>query len=454
MKNKVLNLILFSAVLGVLATVAIASLGTERLNSALDPINRLVRPMLGFPEQAPLTKDGHMIDSMIVYVHALMLVLFVGWLGYFLFTMIFFRASAHPKADYHGFKSKIPTTLAEIGVVFVEVVLIVCFAVPLWASVMDSKQFPQAQPETRGVLKFSGAELDPQATPALKGKSFTFQTGGDPTESLHAFTILSTRPVAIQVRESASGKVVFAGDNHQNIELLYSNYRTNRAALVAEGKARLKWTGLAALQPSSSYLVALVSERSDDSRVIFSQSEEVARMLGEGGAPFRTCEISAASRPTLVVRVVAEQFSWNTLYPGLDGNFGRQDMRQASPANPFGRLPGDGNGLDDLDIKGMKVPAHARVIAHIASKDVIHCFKVVPMRLCQDAIPGLRIPLHFQSTTPGRMSITCAQLCGDGHATMRGDFEVLSQDEYANWWNKTAGWWAREKPVIAAASFE
>ena len=455
MKNKVLKLILISSVITVLVSIALNSMGTERLDQSLQPLNKMFRPMMGFPEQVSISQDGHKIDSMIVYVHVLMGVLFVGWLGYFFYTMIFFRAAAHPRADYHGFKSTIPTTIAEVAIIFIEMVLIVCFAIPLWAGVMDAKHFPQGKPESRRDLQFVERELDPETTPRLAGKTEPFQADTNQTHGLHSISILSTRPATIQIHEGdATGSVVFTADNHKNIELLYSNYRTNRASLAGEGKERLRWTGLAALKPGATYTITLLSEKSDAAKVIFAQSEEVSKLLGQPEKPFRVCEVKVKTSPTLVVRVVAEQFSWNTIYPGVDGNFGRQDMRQASVANPFGRLPGDSNGLDDLDIKGMKVPVHAPVIAHISSKDVIHSFKVVPMRVCQDAIPGLRIPLHFRPTEAGKMSITCAQLCGDGHAAMRGEFEVLSAADYATWWNKSAGWWMREKPVVATASFE
>ena len=56
--------------------------------------------LLGLPTQA--SAHAAQIDAMIVMLHWLMLVLFVGWSIFFIYTLIRFRASATPKADYVG----------------------------------------------------------------------------------------------------------------------------------------------------------------------------------------------------------------------------------------------------------------------------------------------------------------------------------------------------------------
>ena len=73
------------------------------------------------------------------------------------------------------------------------------------------------------------------------------------------------------------------------------------------------------------------------------------------------------------------------------------------------------------------------VTIDLTSKDVIHNFKVLSLRVCQDAIPGLNIPIHFKPTKTGRYLITCAQLCGDGHARMRGVIKVVTEEEWVEW---------------------
>ena len=92
---------------------------------------------LGLPAQAA-THAGE-IDQMISLVHWLMLVLFVGWGAYFLYVLVRFRKRANPKASYEGAKGKLSKGL-EIGVVVVEMVLLVFYAIPAWAKRV--KAFP------------------------------------------------------------------------------------------------------------------------------------------------------------------------------------------------------------------------------------------------------------------------------------------------------------------------
>jgi cytochrome c oxidase subunit II len=136
-----------------------------------------------------------------------------------------------------------------------------------------------------------------------------------------------------------------------------------------------------------------------------------------------------------VVRVIAQQFAWNGRYPGKDGKFGRQDVRLISGENPFGVDPKDATGKDDVAaaMNDIWVPVDKPVIIHLSSMDVIHSLSIHPLRICQDAIPGMSIPLHFTPTKPGRFMITCAQLCGNSHYAMRGNFTVATRAEYDKW---------------------
>jgi cytochrome c oxidase subunit 2 len=81
------------------------------------------------------SEHGKSVDDLIVYVHALMAVLFVGWFGYFLYALVRFRQSKNPKADYVGVKGHMSNWI-EGGVAVVEAVLLIGFAVPLWAKVV------------------------------------------------------------------------------------------------------------------------------------------------------------------------------------------------------------------------------------------------------------------------------------------------------------------------------
>lgn len=147
-------------------------------------------------------------------------------------------------------------------------------------------------------------------------------------------------------------------------------------------------------------------------------------------------------KSSTVVRIVAQQFGWNILYPGKDGIFKKQEMRLVnSTDNPFGFVKDDPNGKDDIQtLNDLTVPVNKDVIAYISSKDVIHSFKIIAMRVTQDAIPGMRIPTHFKPLQVGKYQINCAQLCGNGHASMaQGFLNVVSEEDYAKWTAKNAG---------------
>ena len=140
---------------------------------------------------------------------------------------------------------------------------------------------------------------------------------------------------------------------------------------------------------------------------------------------------------SVVLRVMAQQFGWNVLYPGKDGVFGKQDIRLVSSTNKFGVIPADPGGKDDVaKYNDMHVPANKPVIVHLTSLDVIHSFKVIALRVCQDAIPGLSIPVWFKAKPgfEGKYQINCAQLCGNGHANMaQGFITIESQDAFDQW---------------------
>jgi len=82
------------------------------------------------------SEHGKDVDNLIIYVHWLMIVLFIGWLAYFAYALFRFRSSKNPKADYVGVKGH-ASNYIEGAVAIVEMVLLFALAVPLWAKVVD-----------------------------------------------------------------------------------------------------------------------------------------------------------------------------------------------------------------------------------------------------------------------------------------------------------------------------
>ena len=263
--------------------------------------------IFSFPEL--VSQDGGDIDGLVIAVHLLMLVLFVGWVIYYFVALWKFRASNNPKADYKGVKTKTITNSIEGAVIVAELVLVV-------------------------------------------------------------------------------------------VATYFWNFYVNKTDDFSEDK---------------------------------------------------------------VIRVTAEQFAWSARYPGADGKLGAQSKTLVSAANPFGIDKADPYSEDDVEVlksdivvpmKKNKDGTSKSITIDLASKDVIHCFKVLPLRVCQDVIPGMRIPIHFRPTKVGRYQVTCAQLCGDGHARMKGAVKVVDEAEWNEWYKaeiekkKPAG----DKPTAVAPS--
>jgi cytochrome c oxidase subunit 2 len=143
----------------------------------------------------------------------------------------------------------------------------------------------------------------------------------------------------------------------------------------------------------------------------------------------------------VVVRVVAHQFAWEVQYPGADGKFGSTDPNLVSSDNLIGIDRRDPNAKDDIVTSNQLVlPVDRPILVHLSSQDVIHSFGLYEMRVKQDAVPGLDIPVWFIPNRIGEYEITCSQLCGLGHYRMRGfvsiksaaDFQQFLADEAKN----------------------
>ena len=153
----------------------------------------------------------------------------------------------------------------------------------------------------------------------------------------------------------------------------------------------------------------------------------------------------------LVVQITGEQFAWNVHYPGADRVFGRTDVKLLDlQSNPLGLDRSDPAAKDDATtVNQLYLPVNRQIIVRLRSKDVIHSFGVPEFRVKQDAIPGLTIPIWFVPTVTTadmrtqtgnsafQYEIACAQLCGLGHARMRGFVTVQSAEEFQKWMDDT-----------------
>src|ERR1051326_885205 len=95
----------------------------------------LINELIGLPPNA--SEHGFQIDHIIEFAHWFMAALFVGWSAFFVYVLLRFRRSKHPVADHEGVKSAISTHL-EFAVVLIEAVMLIGFAIPLWAKRVNS----------------------------------------------------------------------------------------------------------------------------------------------------------------------------------------------------------------------------------------------------------------------------------------------------------------------------
>jgi cytochrome c oxidase subunit 2 len=157
-------------------------------------------------------------------------------------------------------------------------------------------------------------------------------------------------------------------------------------------------------------------------------------LLAAFSIPAWAARVSPAPPDALPVHVTAQQFSWTFHYAGADGEFGRLDPALIGPDNPAGLDRSSPHAADDVvSINDMHLPLGRPVIAQLTARDVIHSFGVPAMRVKQDAIPGIGVPVWFTPTRAGTFDIACSQLCGLGHYRMRAAITVVADEEFGAW---------------------
>jgi cytochrome c oxidase subunit II len=156
--------------------------------------------------------------------------------------------------------------------------------------------------------------------------------------------------------------------------------------------------------------------------------------------------LNQAPADALQVEVTAQQFVWKFRYPGDDGRFGSTDPRLFNDADtsvgarpgPLGIDPRDPSGNDDIVASTLVLPVGRPINLALRAKDVTHDFYVPALRLKHDAVPGMKIHIHFKALKEGRYEIACAELCGLLHHQMRAYLEIVSEADYENWLQENA----------------
>lgn len=135
---------------------------------------------------------------------------------------------------------------------------------------------------------------------------------------------------------------------------------------------------------------------------------------------------------------VGQQWQWSFRLPGKDGRLGTADTRNISADNSLGLFPNDPRGQDDVIVEGgdLHLPVGKPVKVLLRAIDVLHNFYVPEFRAKMDMVPGMVTYFWFTPTRTGTFEILCAELCGVGHAFMRGKVVIQKESDYQAWLDK------------------
>jgi len=137
----------------------------------------------------------------------------------------------------------------------------------------------------------------------------------------------------------------------------------------------------------------------------------------------------------LEIDVMAWQWGWQYRLPGEDGKLGATKVVNINDNNPFGIIPEDPNGKDDILIQSdtIHLENNKPVKILLRSVDVLHNWYVPQFRAKMDAVPGVVTYYWFEPTKIGEYEVLCAEYCGVGHYGMRGRVFVKGEQDYENW---------------------
>jgi cytochrome c oxidase subunit 2 len=119
-----------------------------------------------------------------------------------------------------------------------------------------------------------------------------------------------------------------------------------------------------------------------------------------------TLEVPPPAEEHLNVEIVGFQFGWRMVFRGE-------------------------GGIPMAKINDWTTPVDTAVVANVTSQDVWHNFALPPLRIRIDVVPGQVNHIWWKAHEIGDIDPVCVQLCGNGHAIMRGTMHIVSKEEFA-----------------------
>ena len=121
-------------------------------------------------------------------------------------------------------------------------------------------------------------------------------------------------------------------------------------------------------------------------------------------------------RPEPIAEVTARQFEWRIRYPA-----------KGKPLNPKPQP-------DDIyTVNELHTPSGRPVEITLRTDDVQHAFFVPELRIKQDAVASLKIPVWFDALENREYEMLCAELCGWGHYKMKAKLIAQPDEEFDAW---------------------
>jgi cytochrome c oxidase subunit 2 len=201
-----------------------------------------------------------------------------------------------------------------------------------------------------------------------------------------------------------------------------------------------------------------------------------------------------AGKDFIEIEATGMQFAWMLRYPGADNLLGTKNYQLIDGTNPLGQDWTDEKNLDDIMPDKIVLPVGKKVRVRITSRDVLHNFDLPHFRVKMDAVPGMPTyfvftptvtteqyrknlgalgkdgePLYPEWHTPSDPSdptsaprwkkfdyeLACAELCGNGHFSMRRVVEIVTEEEYNRWLAEQKPYYTsvikKEEPAVTDA---
>ena len=168
-----------------------------------------------------------------------------------------------------------------------------------------------------------------------------------------------------------------------------------------------------------------------------------------------------APKGAMQIEIVGKQFNWISRYPGADGVLGKRYFTNINDKdNVLGQDWKDKANMDDIVLQNgeLRLIKDKPVELIIGSRDVIHDVGMSHFRLKMDAVPGITTRIWFTPTiTTNEMKkitenenfvyeLSCDQMCGKGHYSMKATIVVETEEEHKAWLAKQQSYYVQNHP--------